>query len=292
MSWLRTSEWGVSRHRNSVSRVIGMAPAARPVEAAMSKRRLVITAVLAGASQSEVARTYGVSQGWISRLMARYRAEGEAAFEPRSRRPEDHPGRHRAGDGRAGPAAAQGARPSQGLDAGADTIGWHLTHHHQITVSRATINRILVRGRRGHPGPVEATEVLLHPVRGRAAQRDLAVRLHPLPAHPPRRQPRRRHRDHHLARRPLPLRPAHLRPRPGHRPDRARHLPQTAGQHGYPGIHADRQRHGLHRPVRRRRRRRPQRPRARATPASTSCRRTPGPTTPPPAARSNGSSRP
>jgi hypothetical protein len=31
----------------------------------MSKRRLVISAVLAGQSQSEVARTYGVSQGWI-----------------------------------------------------------------------------------------------------------------------------------------------------------------------------------------------------------------------------------
>ena len=37
----------------------------------MSKRRLVITAVLTGQSQSEVARSYGVSQGWISRLMAR-----------------------------------------------------------------------------------------------------------------------------------------------------------------------------------------------------------------------------
>lgn len=57
----------------------------------MSKRRLVITAVLSGASQSEVARTYGVSQGWISKLMARYRAEGDAAFEPRSRRPATSP---------------------------------------------------------------------------------------------------------------------------------------------------------------------------------------------------------
>lgn len=47
--------------------------------------------MLAGASQSEVARTYGVSQGWISRLMARYREEGEAAFEPRSRRPHSSP---------------------------------------------------------------------------------------------------------------------------------------------------------------------------------------------------------
>jgi transposase InsO family protein len=32
-----------------------------------------------------------------------------------------------------------------GLDAGADTIGWHLTHHHATTLSRATINRILTR---------------------------------------------------------------------------------------------------------------------------------------------------
>ena len=53
-----------------------------------SKRRLVITAVLAGSSQSEVARTYGVSQGWISRLMKLYEGEGEEAFEPRSRAPK------------------------------------------------------------------------------------------------------------------------------------------------------------------------------------------------------------
>ena len=32
-----------------------------------------------------------------------------------------------------------------GLDAGADTIGWHLAHRHQTTLSRATIHRILVR---------------------------------------------------------------------------------------------------------------------------------------------------
>jgi transposase InsO family protein len=110
----------------------------------MSKRRLVITAVLTGQSQSEVARTYGVSQGWISKLMARYRLEGEAAFEPLSR----------------APASSPGATPQPtvdlilrirkelleaGLDAGADTIGWHLTHHHDTVVSRATIHRILLR---------------------------------------------------------------------------------------------------------------------------------------------------
>ena len=32
-----------------------------------------------------------------------------------------------------------------GLDAGADTIDWHLRHHHRTELSRATINRILVR---------------------------------------------------------------------------------------------------------------------------------------------------
>ncbi|KQT02047.1 hypothetical protein ASG23_01370 [Cellulomonas sp. Leaf395] len=54
----------------------------------MSKLRLVITAVvLEGRSQAEVAREYGMSKGWVSKLVARYRAEGESAYEPRSRRP-------------------------------------------------------------------------------------------------------------------------------------------------------------------------------------------------------------
>ena len=58
----------------------------------MSKARLVITAVvLEGRSQAEVARAYEVSQPWVSRLAARYRAVGEAAFEPRSRRPRSSP---------------------------------------------------------------------------------------------------------------------------------------------------------------------------------------------------------
>ncbi len=76
----------------------------------MSKRRLVITAVLAGASQSEVARTYGVSQGWISRLMARYRVEGEAVFEPCSRAPRSSPRRDRRADRPARRGATQEAR--------------------------------------------------------------------------------------------------------------------------------------------------------------------------------------
>ncbi|TYL49660.1 IS481 family transposase [Nocardioides sp. BGMRC 2183] len=110
----------------------------------MSKRRLVITAVLAGATQSEVARTYGVSQGWISRLMARYREEGETVFEPTSRAPKTSP--------TATPTATvdlvlqlRKELTDAGHDAGADTIGWHLAHHHGVRLSRATIHRILTR---------------------------------------------------------------------------------------------------------------------------------------------------
>ncbi len=120
----------------------------------MSKRRLVITAVLAGTSQSEVARTYNVSQGWISRLMARYRdeGEGEAAFEPRSRAPKTHP----AATPDATVALVLQLRKQldeAGLDAGADTIGWHLEHHHDTVLSRATISRILTRHGQVSPDP-------------------------------------------------------------------------------------------------------------------------------------------
>jgi transposase InsO family protein len=111
----------------------------------VSKSRLVITAVVVeGRSPSEVARTYGVARSWVYTLVARYRAEGEAAFEPRSRRPRTRPD--------ATPATTENLilelrrrLSAQGLDAGADTIVWHLQHHHAVTVSRATVYRIIRR---------------------------------------------------------------------------------------------------------------------------------------------------
>ena len=58
----------------------------------MSKARVIILSVeVEGLSQSEAAALYGVSKGWVSKLMARYRLEGDAAFEPRSRRPKTSP---------------------------------------------------------------------------------------------------------------------------------------------------------------------------------------------------------
>ena len=58
----------------------------------MSKARLVITAVIAEKrAVREVAHDYGVARSWIYALLARYQAEGEAAFEPRPRRPRTSP---------------------------------------------------------------------------------------------------------------------------------------------------------------------------------------------------------
>lgn len=114
----------------------------------MSKARLVITAVVVeGRSQSEVARAYGVSQPWVSRLVARYRAEGDAAFTPRSRRPARSPS---ATDPEVVELVLRLRKQldEQGLDAGAHTICWHLAEHHRHvspTPSVSTVWRLLAR---------------------------------------------------------------------------------------------------------------------------------------------------
>ena len=119
----------------------------------MSKARLVITAVIVeGRRPAEVAASYGVARSWVYELVARYRAEGETAFEPRSRRP------------RRSPTAITPATidlivtlrerfASRGLDAGPETLRWHLEHEHQVRVSRATIHRYLARAGLIDPAP-------------------------------------------------------------------------------------------------------------------------------------------
>ena len=60
----------------------------------MSLARLVITAVtVEGRTRSAVARDYGTTRFWVQTLVKRFEAEGEAAFEPHSRRPHTNPGR-------------------------------------------------------------------------------------------------------------------------------------------------------------------------------------------------------
>ena len=119
----------------------------------MSKARLIITAVVVERrSPSEVAKTYGVARSWVYTLVARYRAEGDSAFEPRSRRPRTRP--------ETTPAAAvelvldlRRTLTTHGLDAGADTIAWHLEHRHNVRLSRATIYRIVRRANLVTPAP-------------------------------------------------------------------------------------------------------------------------------------------
>lgn len=103
-------------------------------------------------SQAETARTYGVSQGWISKLLARYRAEGEAAFEPRSRRPRSNP-HATSPDTVALILELREHLTAGGHDAGADTLRWHLHEHHRIRLGRATIHRILTRAGLVTPAP-------------------------------------------------------------------------------------------------------------------------------------------
>ena len=109
----------------------------------MSKARLVIAALFVDhQTPAEVAARYGVHRAWVYKLKARYEAEGDVALQPRSRRPKTsptalHPGvvdlivrvRRELTDA--------------GLDAGPETIAWHLEHHHDHRVSRSTISRYL-----------------------------------------------------------------------------------------------------------------------------------------------------
>jgi transposase InsO family protein len=111
----------------------------------MSLTRLLITCVVVeNRSVRDVAATYGVSRSWLYELLARYRREGEAVFEPRSRRPKTSP---RAVPGEVVDLIVELREKltATGLDAGPDTIGWHLQHHHGLTVSRATIARYLAK---------------------------------------------------------------------------------------------------------------------------------------------------
>ena len=214
-----------------------------------SKARLVITAVVVEKQPvAQVVRDYGVSRSWVYELVARYRAEGEAAFEPRSRRPKTSP--------TAIPPATvtlitdlRGKLTTAGLDAWA---GHHrlaprppprhprLGGHHQPLPDPA---------RAGHPAAHQAPQGLLPAVPGRAAEPMLAGRLHSLPARrpPATNPPPAPGAD--LAGRPQPLRPGRDCPPARDRPDRARPLPGHGGPLRRSGLDLDRQRDGLHHPL-------------------------------------------
>jgi transposase InsO family protein len=110
-----------------------------------SKARLVITALFVDQqTPAEVAARYGVHRAWVYKLKARYEAEGDVALEPRSRRPKSSP------TALASEVVDLIVRlrkelADAGLDAGPETIAWHLHHRHGRQISRATISRTLTR---------------------------------------------------------------------------------------------------------------------------------------------------
>ena len=74
---------------------------------------------------AEVAATYQVARSWVYDLVARYRAGGDAAFEPRSWRPQSSP-RATASATVELIVALYDELVGHGLDAGAHTICWHM----------------------------------------------------------------------------------------------------------------------------------------------------------------------
>jgi transposase InsO family protein len=107
-------------------------------------RYVVEAVVLEGRSYREVARAHGVSKSWVGKLLGRFREGGYGAIAPRSRAPRTVP--HRT------PAeledeivALRKELCDLGVDAGAQTIAYHLGLRRGQTPSISTIWRVLRR---------------------------------------------------------------------------------------------------------------------------------------------------
>ena len=105
-------------------------------------RFLVDAVVLGGARPADLIRTHPISESWLFRLLARYRAGGYAALEPRSRRPRSSP-RQTSAEIQLAIIALRQELLEHGLDAGPQTIVHHLQQRFDSTPSRATVWRIL-----------------------------------------------------------------------------------------------------------------------------------------------------
>ena len=111
----------------------------------MDKGRYLVEAHLReGRPVAELARTHGVHPSWIYRLLARYRAEGEEGLVPRSRRPHHFP-TSTADEVEDEIVLMRKQLAEEGLDAGAQTIFFHLSRRHGTAPSVSTIMRVLRR---------------------------------------------------------------------------------------------------------------------------------------------------
>ncbi|HLI31870.1 MAG TPA: IS481 family transposase, partial [Solirubrobacteraceae bacterium] len=109
----------------------------------MSRARVAVLQVVSDhLTVTAAAAEYGFSRRHLHRLLARYRAGGLDAVEPRSRRPS--------GSSRATPPELRQRvlelrlqLSADGLDAGPETIRWHLEQERLRVLSTSTIRRIL-----------------------------------------------------------------------------------------------------------------------------------------------------
>lgn len=111
----------------------------------MDKARYLVEAhLLEGRSVSELAAAHGVHRSWIYKLLARYRAGGYEALEPRSRTPRSCPRRTPAEVVEA-IVALREQLGAEGHDCGAATIAHHLAQQVDRVPSLSTIWRVLGR---------------------------------------------------------------------------------------------------------------------------------------------------
>src|SRR5438105_872080 len=105
-------------------------------------RFLVETHLRTGKSIAELAKSHGVHRSWLYKVLARYRWEGEAGLEARSRRPRTSPSRishlHEEAVVR-----VRKELCDAGFDAGAGTIHTHLVRLGGPVPSESTIYRVL-----------------------------------------------------------------------------------------------------------------------------------------------------
>jgi transposase InsO family protein len=109
----------------------------------MDQGRFLVEAHLReGRPVAELAATHGVSRSWLYKLLARYRHEGWAGLEARSRRPLRSPTRisDRFEDEIV---ALRKELAEHGFDAGAVTIQHHLAQRHDHAPSVSTVWRVL-----------------------------------------------------------------------------------------------------------------------------------------------------
>jgi transposase InsO family protein len=109
----------------------------------MSRARVAVLQIVSKQlTVTRAAAEYGISRRHLQRLLARYRQGGLEALQPRSRRPKTTPFATPV-EVRARVVELRAQLSADGLDAGPETIRWHLEREGLRAPSTSTIRRIL-----------------------------------------------------------------------------------------------------------------------------------------------------